>query len=73
MEHLSFAFDLKILWKTVTKVFKRESVGIEKSGIYSFYDYRRAEWAGQGRQDLIEKAQAEEDAITNKLKEAHQN
>ena len=73
VEHLSFAFDLKILWKTVTKVFKRESVGIEKSGIYSFYDYRRAEWAGQGRQDLIEKAQAEEDAITNKLKEAHQN
>ena len=64
---------MKILWRTITKVFKRESVGIEKSGIYSFYDYRRAEWVEQGRQDLIEKAQAEENAIRNKLKKNHRN
>ena len=66
VEHLSFAFDVKILWKTVTKVFKRESVGIEKSGVYSFYDYRKAEWAEQGRQDLIEKAEKEEAEIIRK-------
>ena len=66
VEHLSFAFDVKILWKTVTKVFKRESVGIEKIGVYSFYDYRKAEWAEQGRQDLIEKAEKEEAEIIRK-------
>lgn len=71
VENLSLGFDLKILWKTIAKVFKRESVGIEKSGVYSFYDYRRAEWSEQGRQDLIEKAKKEEAEIRLRLKQAN--
>ena len=71
VENLSLGFDMKILWKTVTKVFKRESVGIEKSGVYSFYDYRRAEWAEQGRRDLIEKAKNEEAEIRLQLEQAN--
>ena len=73
VEALSLAFDLKIIWKTLTNLFNRKSVGIEKSGVYSFYDYRKAEWAEQGRQDLIEKAEKEEAEIMRKLKEAHLN
>lgn len=73
VEGLSLAFDLKIIWKTLTNLFNRKSVGIEKSGVYSFYDYRKAEWAEQGRQDLIEKAEKEEAEILRKLKEAHLN
>lgn len=73
VEGLSLAFDLKIIWKTLTNLFNRKSVGVEKSGVYSFYDYRKAEWAEQGRQDLIEKAEKEEAEILRKLKEAHLN
>ena len=48
--------DVKIFFLTVYKVFKRESVGVETSGVVNFHDYRIAQWKEQGRQDLIDEA-----------------
>ena len=53
---ISFIFDLKILFLTFYKVIKRESVGVESSGVVSLYDFREAEWKKQGREDLIQNA-----------------
>lgn len=39
-EHCSFLLDAKILFLTIYKVFKRESVGVETSGVVSLYDTR---------------------------------
>lgn len=57
VEHLSFTFDLKILFLTVYKVFKKENVGVESSGLNHFYDYRQAQWdaAKQNSAKQIEK------------------
>ena len=59
VQNLSLMFDIKIFWLTIYKVLKREDVGIETSGVVSFYDIREAEWKAAGRQDLIDKARAE--------------
>lgn len=58
-EKVSLLFDIKILWTTFVKVFKREDVGVETSGTNDFNDYREREWTAEGRQDLIDKARAE--------------
>ena len=58
-EKLSLLLDIKILWTTFVKVFKREDVGVETSGTNDFNDYREREWTSEGRQDLIDKARAE--------------
>lgn len=58
-EKVSLLFDIKILWTTFVKVFKREDVGVETSGTNDFNDYREREWTADGRQDLIDKARAE--------------
>lgn len=57
VEHLSFAFDLKILVLTVYKVFKRDNVGVETSGQNDFHKYRMAQWdtAKQNQAELIDK------------------
>lgn len=39
-ENCSFFLDAKIFFLTIYKVFKRESVGVESSGIVSLYDTR---------------------------------
>lgn len=39
-EHCSFLLDVKIFFLTIYKVFKRESVGVETSGVVSLYDTR---------------------------------
>ena len=56
VNHLTLWMDVKVFFLTVYKVFKRENVGVEKSGNYSFFDYRDAQWAAEGRYDLIEEA-----------------
>lgn len=58
-EKVSLLFDIKILWTTFVKVFKREDVGVETSGTNDFNDYREREWTAEDRQDLIDKARAE--------------
>lgn len=40
VENLTLGLDIKILFLTVYKVFKRESVGVETSGNVSLYDVR---------------------------------
>lgn len=39
-ENCSFLLDAKIFFLTIYKVFKRESVGVESSGVVSLYDTR---------------------------------
>ena len=56
VNNMSLWMDVKIFFLTVYKVFKRESVGVETSGIVNFHDYRIAQWREQGRQDLIDEA-----------------
>lgn len=58
-EKVSLLFDIKILWTTFVKVFKREDVGVETSGTNDFNDYREREWTAEGRLDLIDKAREE--------------
>lgn len=59
VKKMSFPLDVKILFLTAYKVLKRENVGVEESGKTGFYLYREAQWAAEGRQDLIEKAREE--------------
>lgn len=59
VKKMSFPLDVKILFLTAYKVLKRENVGVEESGKTGFYKYREAQWAAEGRQDLIEKAREE--------------
>ncbi|HJF70483.1 MAG TPA: sugar transferase [Butyricimonas virosa] len=56
VNNMSLWMDVKIFFLTVYKVFKRECVGVETSGVVNFHDYRIAQWKEQGRQDLIDEA-----------------
>lgn len=56
VNNLTFEMDIKIFFLTIYKVFKRENIGEGSSGVLSFYDYRDAEWAAEGRYDLIKEA-----------------
>ena len=40
VQHLTMWLDIKIFFMTVMNVFKREGVGVESSGVVSFYDTR---------------------------------
>lgn len=53
---MSFLLDMKILFLTVYKVFKREDVGVEKTGVSGFYIYREEQWAAEGLHEKIEEA-----------------
>ena len=53
---LTLWLDIKVFVLTVYKVFKHENVGLDKSGENSFFEYREAQWAADGRFDLIEDA-----------------
>lgn len=66
VNNLSFFLDLKILCLTVYKVLKRADVGVETSGVVHFNDYRCAEWAREGRNDRIDAANKEMQAIMKK-------
>lgn len=50
VNHMSLLLDIKIIFLTVYKVFKRESVGVETSGNVSLYDTR-----GIQRQEYVKK------------------
>lgn len=58
VNNLSLWLDIKIFFLTIYKVFKRENIGEGSSGVISFYDYREAEWAEEGRYDLIKETYA---------------
>lgn len=60
---LSLLFDVKIFFLTIYKVFKRENVGVETSGIISFHEYRAAEWEEQGKHDLAVDALSKREAL----------
>lgn len=59
VRNLSFAFDVKVIMKTIKQVFDTESVGVNTSGACHFFDYRENEWRELGREDLIAKARQE--------------
>lgn len=63
VDNLSLWFDVKIFFLTIYKVFKRENVGVENSGIVSFHEYRAAEWEKEGKHELAEKALAQREAL----------
>ena len=56
VNNMSLWMDVKIFFLTGYRVFKREDVGVETSGITNFHDYRIAQWKMEGRQDLIDEA-----------------
>ena len=60
---LTLWFDVKIFFLTIYKVFKRENVGVETSGLISFHEYRAAEWDEQGKHDLAVAALAKREAL----------
>lgn len=56
VEHLSFGLDLKILFLTIYKVFRREDVGVETSGTNDFDALREKEWIEAGHPEWIKDA-----------------
>ncbi len=68
VEKLTMWFDIKIFFLTIYKVFKRENVGIETSGVVSFHEYRATEWEEQGKHDLAVKALAQREALIKEQK-----
>ena len=57
VNRLSLWFDLKILFVTFYKVVKKENVEVSPDvDFLYFYDFREAQWAKQGREDLIKEA-----------------
>lgn len=71
VEKMSFWLDVKILFLTVYKVLKRSDVGVEKSGTSPFPEFREAQWAAEGRQDLIEKARKEAEPYKKMIERVH--
>lgn len=59
VNNVSFAFDMKVIFRTIRQLFDVQSVGVATSGTCDFYDYREREWDAAGRQDLIDKARLE--------------
>ena len=71
VEKLSFLLDLKILFLTFYKVLKRSDVGVDTSGSKPFPEFREAQWAAAGRQDLIEKARKESEYYWKLINKSH--
>lgn len=70
VERMSLGLDLKIFLLTIYKVFKREGVGVDKSGTRDFDAQREQEWIAAGHPERI----AEAHALTKKMeKEAGYN
>lgn len=63
VDNLSLMFDVKIFFLTIYKVFKRENVGVDNSGIVNFHEYRAAEWEKEGKYELAEKALSQREAL----------
>lgn len=68
VDNLTLWFDIRIFFLTIYKVFKRENVGVEKSGIISFHEYRASEWEKEGKHELAEKALAQREALIKSQK-----
>lgn len=68
VDNLTLWFDIKIFFLTIYKVFKRENVGVEKSGLISFHEYRAAEWEKEGKHDLAAKALAQREDLIKSQK-----
>jgi len=71
VKNVSFVMDVRILWMTFYKVLKREDVGVETSGQSTFEAYREAQWAAEGKQDLIEKARKESEYYWKLINKSH--
>lgn len=71
VNNVSFWGDIKILFQTVYKVLKRADVGVDKSDFSTFPEYREAQWAAEGRQDLIEKARKELEPYLAMIEKMH--
>lgn len=71
VNNVSFWGDLKILFQTAYKVLKRADVGVDKSDFSTFPEYREAQWAAEGRQDLIEKAHKELEPYLAMIEKMH--
>ena len=65
VERLSFGLDVKILFKTVYKVFKQEGVGVDTSGTGDFDIQRELEWVASGHPERIVEAHA----LTRKMEQ----
>lgn len=57
VDNISLRLDIRIFFLTIYKVFARKDVGVEKSGISNFHDYRITQWKAEGRFDLINEAE----------------
>lgn len=68
VNNISFAFDIRIILLTIYKVFRRENVGVENSGIVSFHEYRSEEWEKEGKHELAARALAQRDALIKEQK-----
>lgn len=68
VKRLTMWFDVKIFFLTIYKVFRRENVGVETSGVISFHEYRAAEWEEQGKHDLAVKALSQREALIKEQK-----
>lgn len=65
---LSLFFDIKIFFLTIYKVFMRDNVGVETSGVVSFHEYRASEWESEGKRDLAIDALAKREALIRSQK-----
>lgn len=59
VKNLSFSLDLKIFWLTISKVLKRDDVGVDTSGVVHFHNYRSEQWEHEGRHDKVVSAHQE--------------
>lgn len=71
VNNVSFLLDAKILWMTIYKVLKREDVGVDTGDTSTFIEFREAQWATEGRQDLIEKARKESEPYRVMVEKMH--
>ena len=66
VQNLSLWLDLKILFLTIYKVFRREDVGVETSGTNDFDALREQEWIEAGHPEWITEAHE----LTKKMEKA---
>lgn len=71
VNNVSFWGDIKILFLTAYKVLKRADVGVDKSDLSTFPEYKESQWATEGRQDLIEKARRELEPYLAMIEKMH--
>lgn len=71
VENASFMFDVKIFWMTLYKVLKREDVGVDTGDTSTFIEYREAQWAAEGSQNLIDEARKKAEPYYKMITQLH--